>query len=276
MTKNTHSRYRCWCGGFTLIELLVVVSIIALLVSLLMPALGNARQQAKLMMCLANLHEVGLGSLVYSEDNASLLPHESSIWGGLGNYLIREDQGYVSTGGGGGHNGLFIWFNLGRLYGGRYIDTRESFICPVDPTWFQKAAAIHPGEVDFYDHGHVPDETVRTSYLIRDVNPEKDRSSTTANRMPFGKKFAFLCDSFFSWHGGFHNIDKDDMCNVLYADGHVESVRDQNSWLNEYGLIAAGLGSGSQEWYVGWSCLDDAYNGEFLDIHDPFWSPFPW
>ena len=44
--------------GFTLIELLVVVSIIALLMAILMPALGEARDQPKLVMCRSNLSQL--------------------------------------------------------------------------------------------------------------------------------------------------------------------------------------------------------------------------
>jgi len=56
-------------SGFTLIELLVVISIIALLVSILMPALSSARKQARTVVCLANLHQWGQMFYMYSEDN---------------------------------------------------------------------------------------------------------------------------------------------------------------------------------------------------------------
>ncbi len=56
-------------SGFTLIELLVVISIIALLVSILMPALGRAREQAKATTCAAQLKQFGLAWYFYAEDN---------------------------------------------------------------------------------------------------------------------------------------------------------------------------------------------------------------
>ena len=55
--------------GFTLIELLVVISIIALLLAILMPALGRAKEAAKRVVCLSNQRQLGLAWTVYAESN---------------------------------------------------------------------------------------------------------------------------------------------------------------------------------------------------------------
>ncbi len=61
--------------AFTLIELLVVISIIALLVSILMPALGKAREQAKKAVCLSNMHQWSIIVAQYTaESNGKLVP----------------------------------------------------------------------------------------------------------------------------------------------------------------------------------------------------------
>ena len=55
--------------AFTLIELLVVISIIALLMAILLPSLGKAREQARRATCMTNLHSIGQGIFLYAHDN---------------------------------------------------------------------------------------------------------------------------------------------------------------------------------------------------------------
>jgi len=61
-------------NAFTLIELLVVISIIALLVAILMPALSKAKEQAKMALCSNNLHQLAIGVQTYNADNDDRYP----------------------------------------------------------------------------------------------------------------------------------------------------------------------------------------------------------
>src|SRR2546428_13829508 len=62
-------------AAFSLIELVVVVGIIAVLLALLLPVLGTARESARRAACLSNLRQIGLALGAYPEDNRGFLPY---------------------------------------------------------------------------------------------------------------------------------------------------------------------------------------------------------
>ena len=63
--------------GFTLIELLVVIAILALLIAIILPALKEVKKRTRETVCLSNLRQVGMGALLYADDNNHRIPSNS-------------------------------------------------------------------------------------------------------------------------------------------------------------------------------------------------------
>jgi len=150
-------------GGFTLIELLIVISIIALLISILLPVLSGARDQAKVIQCASNQRQAGIAFHVYADDFDGVLPPSSlsNNW----TYMLHTTRDYMD----GANVGGVVFFCPTHVY-------EKDPVTQQDYNWEN----LMPGSL----YGR-PVSYVLTSYVLwtnpalLPVNPGEDWSQPT-------------------------------------------------------------------------------------------------
>ncbi len=202
-------------GGFTLIELLVTLSAIAILMGLLLPALGRAREQGRRAHCLMNLHQIHAGLMLYGNDNEDRIP-DCTAKKYISNGNVRRFGNWLG-------NKYDPW-GMGKLITEGYISGGQVFYCASNK--------ICRYEQEFFrfdlDGGHtwisyrLRNNYIHTKLYIEFPNEDWNTEIYVPERIDESKRAIVADDPFWDWQLDTHITGY----NVLYLDGHALFVHD--------------------------------------------------
>ena len=186
-------------NSFSLIELLVVIAVIALLASLLLPALTNAREFARRIKCVSNLRQIGLAITMYADDYDGWLP--SARYGGRFAFLDLESGGYIKA--------------------GVLKCPTESFTVNYSSVWGTKVGYIYEGCAGCYNGTSwewMPRKFSQIGYPTRSaIVADAEEAVMTS---PAGGYY--YCKGYITSGGHQYALRHSGGCNVFFLDGHVQ------------------------------------------------------
>lgn len=230
-------RFRTAGHAFTLIELLVTISIIALLISILLPALGRARAAAQQVACLANLQQLGVVYAAYAADHQGYLPYEPATWwqNACRYYIKSNDSGVVT------------YRTIGRFYPGGYLASANVYYCPSGPLMPEKAAenlatatsskyAAYSMRNNFAIREQPAPLVARQVLFLEEGNSRLSLLADTPTQVNYinqtnlfgGRPLHVRADAANNLYGAWHLESYD----VLFFDGHAKGIAHSEGMLN--------------------------------------------